>query len=238
MPNGRVARRAASRKRAARRARGVALGVSFVLAGGAFLGVVAWQQWGTGVMTARAQTALKAEFHRSLRHPDKHRDRAVPGGADGLILIPALHVDAAFVEGIAEEDLAKGPGHYPDTPMPGRGGNVAIAGHRTTHGAPFWSLDSLHEGDDITLITRKGRFVYRVRWVKVASPFADWVVGPTAQPSLTLTTCWPRFSASHRFVVRAVQVFGRTPFGFIDHRASSLQAWARPPARTLGRSLR
>jgi sortase A len=189
-------------------------------------------------MTARAQTALKAEFHRSLRHADRHHDRSVPGRADGLILIPALHVDAAFVEGIAPDDLAKGPGHYPNSPMPGRGGNVAIAGHRTTHGAPFWSLDSLREGDDITLITRKGRFVYRVQWVKVASPYADWVVGGTKIPSLTLTTCWPRFSASHRFVVRAVQVYGKTSFGFIDHRAGSLQTWTRPPSRRLGHSLR
>ena len=233
-----MARRAAARRRAGRRARGVALGVSFVLAGAALLGIVAWQQWGTGVMTARAQSALKAEFHRSLRHPDRHWERAVPGGADGLILIPAMHVDAAFVEGTDPDDLSKGPGHYPGTPMPGRGGNVAIAGHRTTHGAPFWSLDSLHEGDQITLITRKGRFVYRAQWIKVASPTADWVVGRTAQPSLTLTTCWPRFSASHRLVVRAIQVYGRTPFGFIDHRAGSLETWTRPPARRLGQRLR
>ena len=84
---------------------------------------------------------LKAEFHTALRH-SRAASPKVPGGADGLIRIPAIGVDAAFVEGITDQALAEGPGHYPTTPMPGRGGNVAIAGHRTTHGAPFWALDA------------------------------------------------------------------------------------------------
>src|SRR5438552_9205647 len=143
-----VTARASRRARRRRRARGLALGASLVLAGASLLGTVAWQQWGTSLATARAQSRLKAEFHRALAHPSKggHTDRPVlPGGAEGLIVIPAIHVDEAFVQGVALDDLAEGPGHYPGTPLPGRGGNVAIAGHRTTHGAPFWALDSLRE---------------------------------------------------------------------------------------------
>ena len=53
------------------------------------------------------------------------------------IVIPAIGVDWVFVEGVSVADLKDGPGHYPETPMPGQAGNAAIAGHRTTYGAPF-----------------------------------------------------------------------------------------------------
>jgi hypothetical protein len=38
--------------------------------------------------------------------------------------------------------------------------------------------------------------------------------------SLTLTTCWPRFSSRSRLVVRAIQVYGRVPGGFLGTRGS------------------
>ena len=59
-------------------------------------------------------------------------------------------------------DLRAGPGHFADTPLPGRRGTVAIAGHRTTYGAPFRRLDALRRGDPITMTMPYGRFVYRV----------------------------------------------------------------------------
>ena len=204
-----------------------------LMAGAGLLIHVGWDLWGTGLATARAQTKLRADLHEVFTHPRAHRLPVVPGGADGLIRIPAVHLDMAFVEGTGQDALAKGPGHYPNTPMPGAGGNVAIAGHRTTHLAPFWAIDSLHAGDDVTLITRDGRFVYRVVWVGVAAPDADWVLAQTGVPSLTLTTCWPRFSASHRLVVRAIQVYGRSPQGFLDHLNQGLGEWMRSPASRL-----
>jgi sortase A len=181
-----------------------------MLAGAGLLGTVGWDFWGTGLSTARAQSAFRAELAR-----EGFPARPVPGGAAGVLQIPRLHLDVAFVEGLSREALATGPGHYSDTPMPGLGGNVAIAGHRTTNGAPFWGLGSLRLGDEITLHTRTGRFVYRVQWVKVVAP-DDWsIVRPTSKPSLTLTTCNPWFSARERLVVRAVQVYGRAPGGFL-----------------------
>jgi sortase A len=183
--------------------------VMCMLGGAGLLGTVGWELWGTGLSTARAQSTLRVE----LAEPGP--SRPVPGGAVGLIVIPRFHLDVAFVEGVSLKALAKGPGHYPGTPLPGSGGNVAIAGHRTTHGAPFWGLSALELGDEITLQTRTERFVYRVQWVRVVGP-DDWsMTQPTARPSLTLTTCNPWFSARQRLVVRAVQVYGRTPGGFL-----------------------
>ncbi len=45
--------------------------------------------------------------------------------------------DRVGVQGTNVGDLRKGPGHYLNTPFPGEPGNAAIAGHRTTFGAPF-----------------------------------------------------------------------------------------------------
>jgi sortase A len=171
-----------------------------VVAGLALLASVAWREWGTGAQTTRAQQVLQAELDQ--RFPT----RPIPGGAIGLISIPRIHVRLAFVQGVTADALAEGPGHYPATAMPGGRGNVAIAGHRTTHGAPFWSLDRVRTGDAITLQTHAGTFVYRVVWQRVVAQDAWWITRATGRPSLTLSTCTPRFTSRQRLVVRAVEV--------------------------------
>jgi sortase A len=181
-----------------------------VLAGCVFLAEGAAAFVGTGAATARVQSDL-----RNGLAVNGFPRRPIPGGAVGFIRIPRIAVDAAFVQGIDQGALTEGPGHYPATPLPGWTGNTAIAGHRTTHGAPFWALDRLRSGDLVELQTHRGRFVYRVVWTRVVAA-GDWgpIEGTTA-PSLTLTTCWPRFSSRSRLVVRAVQVYGRIPGGFL-----------------------
>jgi sortase A len=180
-------------------------GGSYLLVlGVSLLAYVGYQLWGTGVYTARAQSRISAEI-RTHGFPS----RPVPGGAVGFM---------AFVQGIDAAALAKGPGHYPGSPLPGDGGNVVIAGHRTTHLAPFWSIDTLAPGDRIMLQTRRGTFAYRVEWVRVVLPASVWVSGKTRQSSLTLTTCNPRFSQRQRLVVRAVQISAAVRGGLTDHR--------------------
>ncbi|MGH8902206.1 MAG: class E sortase [Egibacteraceae bacterium] len=142
--------------------------------------------------------------------------RAVPTG-DPLtrIRIPAISVEAIVVEGTSPEALRAGAGHYPDTPLPGEEGNVAIAGHRTTYGKPFGRLEALRAGDLIELETPLQTHMYRVVehppglegcpsgacWITAPD---DWgVVRPTAMPTLTLTTCHPKGSASQRLILRA-----------------------------------
>ena len=73
-----------------------------------------------------------------------------------------MGVDEIVVAGVGVDDLKKGPGHYPQTPLPGEHGNAAIAGHRTTYGAPFLDIDNLQPGDDVVATTYAGRFVYKV----------------------------------------------------------------------------
>lgn len=132
-----------------------------------------------------------------------------PGSTEPLVRSGPLLV----VEGVTRDDLMKGPGRYPGTGLPGQGGNFAVAGHRTTYGAPFFNLDQLRAGDEVLVTDRLGaRWTYRVVAQRVVGPNASSVIGPDPlavdRPTLTLTTCHPRFSARQRLIVHAVLVSG------------------------------
>ncbi len=110
------------------------------------------------------------------------------------------------VSGATLQLLRSGPGHYPLSDRPGGAGNLAIAGHRTTYGAPFWSLDVLTEGDTIHVVDRRGReWVYAYREQRIVAPTDVWVLGAdplgSGAPTITLTTCHPRGSAAQRLIV-------------------------------------
>ena len=126
------------------------------------------------------------------------------------IIIPAMKTDTIVVEGTSTRALNTGAGHYPNTPLPGEPGNVAIAGHRTTYGKPFANLEILKPGDKVILETPFARHTYEVipsfaghrnPWVVAAN---DWSVAEQSPESiLTLTTCHPRGSDTERLVARA-----------------------------------
>src|SRR4249919_1501900 len=71
----------------------------------------------------------------------QYRRDASPGDPLGHIVIPSIGLDKVFVEGTGTPDLQKGPGRYPATSFPGLPGTMAVAGHRTTYGAPFRKLN-------------------------------------------------------------------------------------------------
>lgn len=139
------------------------------------------------------------------------------GAALTKIAIPAIGLETLVVEGTSPDALRAGAGHYPNTPLPGQDGNVAIAGHRTTYGRPFNQMDRLRPGDTIWLATPIGDYRYEVvaypsNWVdddgQAGYPYitrpTNWdVIGATPAPSLTLTSCHPKGSARQRIIVRA-----------------------------------
>lgn len=134
------------------------------------------------------------------------------GDAVGRIEIPKMHLDKIVVQGVGTADLQRGPGHYPQTPLPGQVGNAAIAGHRTTYGAPFFNIDKLEPGDAITITTVQGRFTYKVTSSHIVSPGDVSVLDPHHGPDgslvneLTLTACHPKWSATKRIIISAVLV--------------------------------
>lgn len=129
-----------------------------------------------------------------------------PGREEPLVHKKPLYV----VQGVSLGDLQRGPGHYPGTALPGDTGNFAVAGHRTTYGAPFFNLDQLREGDEVVVTARSGkRYTYRVRRQEIVAPSETWVITPDplnlgkGKKTLTLTTCNPRFSNAERLIVFA-----------------------------------
>lgn len=185
----------------------ITLGLITILFGG-------YQLWFTDTVQHATQTKLIREVRNVL--PDGTAPRvtgpatplpALPDPGEGhwvgTLSIPAIHLKQVIVNGTSVNDLRLGPGHYIGTPLPGEAGNVAIAGHRTTWGAPFRNLDKLTAGDQIVITTPRADVLYRVTSSSVVSPTDMSVIAPTGSNTLTLTTCHPAYSASQRLVIHA-----------------------------------
>ncbi len=224
------------------------IGKTLIAAGLLMFGFVAYQLWGTGIETARAQNALESEFEELLAEvpadetpvvdptPDVPTTDGVveaetpsepvaepvtepvtepvvaaafppieEGDPIARIEIPQIGVDNIVVAGVDKNDLKKGPGHYPGTPMPGQLGNSAIAGHRTTYGQPFYDVDKLQVGDEIVTTTLAGRYVYRVTGQEIVTPEDYQVIATvdTERATLTLTSCHPKWTTRERIIIYA-----------------------------------
>jgi sortase A len=141
--------------------------------------------------------------------------RPVPDLGKGVarLEIPRIGVNRIVVEGATAGDLTKGPGHFPETPLPGQLGNAAIAGHRTTHLAPFFSLEKMQQGDEIIVTTLNGRYVYQVTGSEEVAPEDYAAVIPTTdvtKATLTLVTCTPRYTATNRLIIHSELVAGKS----------------------------
>jgi sortase A len=199
-------------------------GLSLITLGVIVLLFVAYQLFGTNLTEARNQTNLAKQFKTATAKPPPAPTNTgantgtnptkpapdvlpsvPPGGAIDHLVIPSIGVDKYVVEGTNEEDLRRGPGHYAGTAYPGQNGNAAIAGHRTTYGAPFFELNGMKVGDRILLTDLNDHtWVYIVSQAPVVvSPDDTAVLDATTFPQLTLTTCNPRFSATSRLIVFA-----------------------------------
>ncbi|MEI7886059.1 MAG: class E sortase [Actinomycetes bacterium] len=210
------------------------LGKVLIVSGLLVLGFVGYQLWGTSISESNSQAALTNSLANNANlKPNNGRVQSqqltdqfatvdpatAPATAPppegepvGVITIPKIDLQRIIVEGVAKPDLKKGPGHYPGTPLPGQAGNSAIAGHRTTYGAPFNRIDELEPGDEIKVGTPQGEFTYVVipapgqatqAWYTV-SPAQVEVLANMGDNRITLTACHPKYSAKQRIVVHGI----------------------------------
>lgn len=192
------------------------VGRSLIWVGMLMLGFVGYQLWGTGLNEARQQDQLI----RALETPGPPNSIPAYGDAVGRIMIPTLGVDKVIVAGVDWKALKKGPGLFPNSPLPCQLGNVSLAGHRTTFGAPFERINELEAGDAITIKTPSGTCTYTVRGEPVIVPPTAVEVTRTDDPNvglLTLVSCHPKWTASKRIVVvaqmtPAMTALAATPF--------------------------
>ena len=164
-----------------------------------------------------------------------------PGKAVGLLIMPRIHLRQLVVEGTATADLQTGPGRYSSTAYPGQPGNVGIAGHRTTYGAPFFNLHLMRIGDPIFIQTQQGSFRYDVidacqpkclgRSAFVVSPQNKTVLADIPGDNiLTLTTCHPQYTARQRLIVRARLVGPAAAADFFEPPPTTVAPTTAPPS--------
>ena len=181
-----------------------------------------WQEPVSAFLAARQQGQLEDELEdqADLTERDKAsvidiRDvrrrirrlaelqKARTGKGDPIGKIKFRSRDYVVVQGDDTDSLRKGPGHYPNTEWPGEGKTVGIAGHRTTYGAPFRTLDRLERGDEVVLEMPYARLIYRVEREQIVPPSATWITQDTGHERLVLSACHPLYSAAKRIVIFA-----------------------------------
>lgn len=123
-----------------------------------------------------------------------------------ILRIPKIGLEVPVFEGTDEITLNRGLGRIPGTARPGDGGNLGLAGHRDGF---FRGLKDIEIGDVLELESLSGYQSYRVSEIKIVLPADVEVLDPTAEPTLTLVTCYPFYfvgKAPKRFIVRASAV--------------------------------
>lgn len=189
------------------------IGEMLLTAGLIMLFYAAYEVYGSQWETDREQSELAEGLAQAWAAQDDTQgpDSApIPGSADSRLYIPDLDLDWVVVSGTTPEDILYSPGHYTDWPsQAGGAGNYAIAAHRTP--GLFWDLDLLENGDVLVLEDRDNFYTYEVFRDEVVTPDNTWVVEPDPFDSennddpqrslITLTTCAPKLSNSHRLIV-------------------------------------
>lgn len=185
------------------------VGRTLITTGLLLLAFVAYQLWGTGIQQAQSQKSLAKQY--SFLYPNRPSTvTTVPslpkeGEVVGRLSIPKIGLSTWMVAGARLKDLEKGPGLFAGSVLPGQLGNAAVAGHRTSYGAPFDRLNELEKGDEIVYTTAWGTFTYTVTKQAVVSAFRVDVVKTTdpTKAITTLVTCHPKWTSSQRLIIRA-----------------------------------
>jgi sortase A len=136
-----------------------------------------------------------------------------PTGQPWLSLhVPRWSYDynVAIAEGIEDPVIDAGLiGHYPETQAAGALGNFATAAHRITHGEPYARIQELRIGDELIVETDEHFLVYEMYDHSIVEPTDMSVLWPVpgqagVEPGrrlITLTTCHPRYTSTHRYIV-------------------------------------
>jgi sortase A len=225
-PGGGTPARPRRARRFIRRASSVLLVVGgLVLSYPFWSGAYAWVNQGRidrqlVVETQRFEQAMAAEMAdiaqlrsrelRLQRLAEAFGKRLVVGRPLGRLTIAKIGLETPVLEGArrplslardVDQDLLRlAPVHYGLTPLPGAGQPFAVAGHRTTYGAPFLHVNDLVPGDAIVVTTPYARLRYTVARKTVVKP-SDVTVLYDRGYDLVLTTCHPPYSARSRLII-------------------------------------
>ena len=149
-----------------------------------------------GFLSANASDAARA---RMLA--ERFQETISKGQPIGRLKIDSIGLDTVLMNGTDTSTLQKGPGRYPQTPLPGYGETTGIAGHRTTYLAPLRKINEIEDGDEIRVELPYGAFTYEVEKHEIVKPSDVEIVDPVGYERVVLTACHPLYSAAQRWAV-------------------------------------
>jgi LPXTG-site transpeptidase (sortase) family protein len=160
--------------------------------------------------------------------PGSSTDELPKGLIPERLVIPAISVDAPIIPTMAKEIEYKGETYYqwiaPDeyaagwhntSALLGNTGNTVLNGHHNVYGKVFKDIINLEEGDLIDIYSGDYKYEYKVAYtiliperyqtLTIRKENAKWI-SETVDERLTLITCWPPTSNTHRVIVVAFPV--------------------------------
>lgn len=127
----------------------------------------------------------------------------------GVLTIDSIGLELPVGEGVSGAQLKISVGHVPQTAAIGDTGNAVIAGHRSyTYGEHFNRLGEVVVGDTIRYVSIGGEeMIFVVDEILETAPGDQSAFEqPADKARITLYTCTPIRTASHRLLVRATRV--------------------------------
>jgi sortase A len=147
------------------------------------------------------------------------------------LVIPAIELDAPILpaktslQEVRGEEFEMwqapnefGAGWHADSALLGQPGNTVMSGHHNIHGKVFERLVDLNPGDMIIIFGTQRAFMYQVtntmilpekyQELEVRMENARWIQ-PSEDERVTLVTCWPAKSNTHRLVIVAKPLGGQ-----------------------------
>ena len=126
------------------------------------------------------------------------------------LIIPAIGLDTAMLEGQDESTVNNGVWHRPQSGDPLTGGNMVLVGHRFRYygdgSQVFYHLDKVKTGDKITVAWKQKLYTYKVETKKVVEPTETSIEANSLLPKLTIYTCTPIWTNKQRLVLVASPV--------------------------------
>lgn len=132
-------------------------------------------------------------------------------GIMGYVEIPAIQIRLPIYHGCTENELSKGAGHLPSSSLPvgGKSTHAVLAAHSgRADSKMFTDLDQVKEGDLVYLYVLNKTLTYEVDKITVTTPDdTDAIQIIDGEDLLTLLTCTPYGTNTHRLLVRGHRIF-------------------------------
>ncbi|MBS4208912.1 class D sortase [Bacillus sp. FJAT-50079] len=185
------------------------ISIIFFILGLGFIGYSSYQIWDSkSEQKAALQRAEQLVTNKEREDVEANTGpilfKPEVGEEIGLLSLPKIDATLPIVEGVDEDELKKGVGHYAGTSFPSEQGQIVLSGHRDT---VFRRMGELEIGDELLVKMPYGDYTYIIEETEIVSADDLTVIRPDHdEEMLTVTTCYPfRYvgDAPDRYIIYA-----------------------------------